>query len=124
MLLYYLWSQKLHAFFTSALNGNEWSASHSGSLYFRVSKTNSRDSSVSIVTRLQAGRPGFDIRQGAGNFSLRHRVQTASGAHTASYPMDTGFSFPAIKWRGRKSDHSPPSNAEVMNEWSYTSTPS
>ena len=23
----------------------------------------------------------------------------------------------------READHSPPSNAEVMNEWSYTSTP-
>jgi hypothetical protein len=41
--------------------------------------------------------------------SLHHRVQTGSGAHPASYTM-----FEA--------DHSPPSNAEVKNAWSYTST--
>jgi hypothetical protein len=29
-----------------------------------------------------------------GNFSLRHRVQTGSGAHPASYQMGTGGSFP------------------------------
>jgi hypothetical protein len=28
-----------------------------------------------------------------------------------------------IKWLGREPDHSPPSNAEVKNAWSYTSTP-
>jgi hypothetical protein len=27
-------------------------------------------------------------------FSLHHRVQTASGAHPASYPMGTGASLP------------------------------
>jgi hypothetical protein len=75
-------------------------------------------SSVSTVTRLRAGRPGFDILEGrdlflfatvfksaglragdrdfrvrfpagAGNFSLHHRVQNGSGAHPASYPMGT-----------------------------------
>jgi hypothetical protein len=30
---------------------------------------------------------------GAGNFSLRHRVQDGSGAHPASYPMGTTGSF-------------------------------
>jgi hypothetical protein len=29
-------------------------------------------------------------RSNDGNFSLRHRVHTRSGAHTASYPMGTG----------------------------------
>jgi hypothetical protein len=28
--------------------------------------------------------------EGAGNFCFRHRVQTGSGAHTASYQMGTG----------------------------------
>jgi hypothetical protein len=55
---------------------------------------------------------------GAGNFFLHHRVQNSSGAHSASYPMGTGGSFP-----GGKADHSPPSSAEVKNEWSYISTP-
>jgi hypothetical protein len=31
---------------------------------------------------------------GAGNFSLRHRVQTSSVIHSASYPMGTGGSYP------------------------------
>jgi hypothetical protein len=52
------------------------------------------------------------------NFSFQHRVQNSSGAQPASYPMGTRGSFP-----GGKSDHSPPSSAEVQNVWSYTSTP-
>jgi hypothetical protein len=60
---------------------------------------------------------------GAGNFSLHHRVQNASGANPASYPMDTGGSFPEIKQPGPEADHSPPSSVEVKNAWSYTSTP-
>jgi hypothetical protein len=28
-----------------------------------------------------------------------------------------------IKWPGREADHSPQSNAEVKNAWSYTSAP-
>jgi hypothetical protein len=31
--------------------------------------------------------------------------------------------FPGIKWPKREFDHSPPSSAEVKNEWSYASTP-
>jgi hypothetical protein len=37
---------------------------------------------------------------GAGNFSLLHRVQTDSGAHPASYPMDTESSSPGVKAAG------------------------
>jgi hypothetical protein len=40
---------------------------------------------------------GIRIPAEAKNFSLRHRVQTGSGAHPASYPMGTGGSFPAGK---------------------------
>jgi hypothetical protein len=51
----------------------------------------------------------------AGNFSLHHRVQNGSGAHTASYPMGTkGFSL-GVKRHGRGTDHSIPSGAEVKN---------
>jgi hypothetical protein len=52
---------------------------------------------VSFVFRSSAGIAtdyGLDdwmmevrIPAGAGNFSLRHSVQTVSGAHVASYPM-------------------------------------
>jgi hypothetical protein len=36
--------------------------------------------------------------------------------------MGTG-SFPGVKRPGREVDHPPPPSAEVMKEWSYTSTP-
>jgi hypothetical protein len=36
----------------------------------------------------------------AGNFSLRYRVQTGSGAHPASYPMGTRGSFRGGKAAG------------------------
>jgi len=37
---------------------------------------------------------------GARNFSLLHRVYDGSGAHSASYPMVTGVSFPGVKAAG------------------------
>jgi hypothetical protein len=53
----------------------------------------SRGSSVSIVT-------GFRFPVGEGTFPLRHRVQTDSGAHLASYLMGIGGSFPEDKVAG------------------------
>jgi len=40
---------------------------------------------------------GRDIE---GIFSLRHRVQTGSGTHSASYPMGNGCSYPRKKATG------------------------
>jgi hypothetical protein len=61
-----------------------------------------RDSSVGIVTDYglddRGSNPG-----GAGSFSLRHRVQTDTRPHPASYPMGTGGSFPGNKADGAKS---------------------
>jgi hypothetical protein len=37
--------------------------------------------------------------------------------------MGTGALSLGVKRPGREADHSPPSNAEVKNAWSYTSTP-
>jgi len=52
----------------------------------------SRDSSVGIATGY-----GLDDRMiGSWDFFLRHRVQTDSGAHPASYPMSIGGSFPEV----------------------------
>jgi hypothetical protein len=48
-------------------------------------------------------------------FSLLRVVQTGSGAHPASYPMDTGGSFP-----GGKAEHSPPASVEIKKFWIYT----
>jgi len=67
-----------------------------------------------------AERPGFDSPEWQGCFS-RHRVQTGSGAHTASYPVGTCGSFPEVKQQGRGADHCLQSVAEVYNVWTYTS---
>jgi hypothetical protein len=49
----------------------------------------------------------------ARNVSVLHSTQT--GAHPASYPMDTGGSFPVGEVPGREADH-------LHQEWwSYTS---
>jgi hypothetical protein len=37
--------------------------------------------------------------------------------------MGTWGSFPGGKVAGHEADHSPPSSAEVKNEWNYTSIP-
>jgi len=72
---------------------------HSGTEFicrFSDLLTRNRDTSVSIVTRLQAGRPGLDSQQMQwwAFFSVRHRIQTGSGAHLASYSVRTGGYFP------------------------------
>jgi hypothetical protein len=48
---------------------------------------------------------------------------TGSVAQPVSYLMDTGRSFPRVKWLGREADHSPPSNIEIKKTWIYTFTP-
>jgi hypothetical protein len=53
---------------------------------------------------------------GAGNFSPHHRVQNGSGAHPASYQMNTRGSFPGGKAVGAWSWPLTPSSAEVK-EW-------
>jgi hypothetical protein len=50
---------------------------------------------------------------GAANFSLHHRVQNSSVAHTAFYTVGTGALSLGVKRPGRQADHSPPSTAEV-----------
>jgi hypothetical protein len=51
------------------------------------------------------------------NFSSSLCAQTGSEAHQASYTIGTGGPFPGGKARpGRDADHSPRSNAEVVNE--------
>jgi len=58
-----------------------------------------------------------------GFFSLCHHIHIGSGFHPAFYPVATGACFPGVKQLGCKADHSPPSNGEVKNVWSYISTP-
>jgi hypothetical protein len=74
-----------------------------------------RDSSVGIAIGygLEDRMIGVQFPAGAGNFSLRHRVQTGSGAHPASYSMGIGGSFLEVKRPRREANHSPPSSAKV-----------
>jgi hypothetical protein len=53
---------------------------------------------------------------------LLQNVLKGSGAHPASYSMVTAV-LTVAKLLGHEVNHSPPSTAEVKNEWSYTSTP-
>jgi hypothetical protein len=54
---------------------------------------------------------------GAKDLSSILCVQTGSGAHPTSCTVGTGGPFPGGKARPvRDADHSPPSNAEVLNE--------
>jgi hypothetical protein len=59
----------------------------------------SHDSSVGIALGYGLDSRGSRVRflAGAGNFSLHHCIQNGSGAHPASYPMDTRGSFAAGK---------------------------
>jgi hypothetical protein len=61
---------------------------------------------------------GFRFPAGEKDFSSIFCVQTGSGAHPVSCPMGTVGPFPGGKERpGRDADHSPPSGAEVENEY-------
>jgi hypothetical protein len=51
---------------------------------------------VDIATDYGLDNQMIEVRilAGAGNFSFSHHVQTSSGAHSASYLMDTRGYFP------------------------------
>jgi len=66
---------------------------------------------------------GVQYVAGAGSFSLLHCIQTGCGAHLASYPVDTGNSFPGSKALGHETNHSPLTSAQVKNAWNHSSTP-
>jgi hypothetical protein len=77
--------------------------------------TTSCDSSVGIELRYGLDDRGSRVRfpEGAGNFSLHHRVQNGSGAHPASYAVGTRGSSLMVKRPGREADHSLPSSSKV-----------
>jgi hypothetical protein len=52
---------------------------------------------------------------GLNKFSPLHSLWTGSGAHTTSFSVGTGGSYPGVKRLGLGSDHSPPSGVEVKN---------
>jgi hypothetical protein len=67
-------------------------------------------SSVSIVSGYGLDDRAIEVRSSAEarDFSSNLCVQTSSGAHPASYPVDTRGPFPRDKARpGHDADHSP-----------------
>jgi hypothetical protein len=83
-------------------------------IFITTTTTKSRDISVGIALSYGLDDRGSRVRfpEGAGNFSLHHRVQNSSGVHPASYPMGTRGSFPGVKRTGREANNSHPSSAE------------
>jgi hypothetical protein len=57
------------------------------------------------------------------DFSLFYGVQTGSGVHLASSPMDIGAYFEGVQRPEREANNSPPYTAYVKNAWNYTSIP-
>jgi hypothetical protein len=80
-------------------------------------------SSVSIVTELRAGRPGFDSWQWKGIFLSTTASNPALGFTQPPNLMGSGVFSLGIKRPEHEADHSPVSSAEIKNAWSYTSTP-
>jgi hypothetical protein len=76
---------------------------------------------VGIVTRPRVGRSWVGIPVGASDCSVIHAVMTDCEAHPAYFQWVTA-SFPGVKRPGREANQSPPSIAEVKNEWGCTSS--
>jgi len=81
----------------------------------------SRDSSVSIVTRLQTEGSGVWFPAEARDFRLLENVQNLSESRPFSYNV-TGAVFSGLKRPGYETDRSPLSSAEVKNERSCSLT--
>jgi hypothetical protein len=75
-----------------------------------------------MVTRLRAGQPRFDSRQGLGIFIFATASGPGLGPTQPSIQWVPEALSPEVKRPGCETDHSPPSSAEVKNAWSYTST--
>ena len=76
-------------------------------------------SSVGIATELRAGRSVIEFRWGRG-FPHLSRLALGSTQPPVKWVMD--LSRGKVQ-PGRAADHSPPSSAAVVEEYSYTSTP-
>ena len=63
------------------------------------------------------------VRPGKGYFAVLPNVENVSWAHPVHCSVSVEEFFSGVKRRGSESDYSPPSSADVKNEWRYTSTP-
>jgi hypothetical protein len=83
-----------------------------------------RDSSVRTVTRLRAGRPGFNSWQGHKRdfFPFATAFRPALGTTQPLTQCVPGTLSFGIKRPGSEADNSPPPSTEVKNACSYTPT--
>jgi hypothetical protein len=70
-----------------------------------LTKVNSRCSSVSVVTRLRAGRSGFDFPQEQGCFSSPLRPDRFWDLPISFFSGDRGLLPPGVKQPGREAGH-------------------
>jgi hypothetical protein len=89
-----------------------------GVLFFRESW----GSSVSVVTRLRAGRSAVRASGGARGLSLLQKSIRTWGRNSLLF-SGCRRSFLAVKRLGTQVNHSYPSSAEIRNGWSYACTP-
>jgi len=71
------------------------------------------------VLRHRGSIPG---RNSDGTFLLATASRPTLGPNQPPFQWVPGVLTPEVKWTVREVDHSPPSSADVKNEWSYTST--
>jgi hypothetical protein len=74
------------------------------------------------LSRLRAGRQGFNSRQRLGIFLFVTVFKPALRLTQPPIQWEPGPFSPGVKWLGRETDRSPSSSAKVKNAWRYTST--
>jgi hypothetical protein len=72
---------------------------------------------------LRVFQPKFCTHSVSGIFLFTTASRTALEPTQPPIQQVLGDPSLGVKWPGREVDHSPPSSAEVKNEWSCTSTP-
>lgn len=60
---------------------------------------------------------------GERGFSAVQSVQIDSGVHPASYALGIVGSLPSLKWQEHEADHTLCCSADIISEWSCTSSP-
>jgi hypothetical protein len=90
---------------------------------YRPSFSGSWDSWVAVEPRLLSGKSVFRIWGGMRFFSLLSNIQTGCRAHTAFYWRGNVFFPPRVNRPERVVSYLLSSDAEVKNEWRYSSTP-
>jgi len=84
-------------------------------------RTAAQDRSTIVFWRLRYGLddPGFESWPAQETFLFSRNVQTDYAAHPASCSICTDVPSSGIKRPRREVDHSPPSSADVKDQWSY-----